>query len=882
MIKRLTNLPIRQKFAVIIIPLIVVLLAFDFLELRHNFLNYKDAVRLNQAITVGIEINHVVHEIQKERSISSGFIANKGDSFTKELQLQRKKTNNTLNRYLKELEGEGLGELLKIHKEDLERLNTYFQRLESLRKEIDEQRIISKNSIQGFSDINNVALNTVNMLIDETRDKEVAQQVHALIYFLKSKEFASIERAIGTQAFSLNHLSFNLYNRFTTLVANQNAYTDAFKIIANKNFITYYGNLVKGNTIDEIGRMRDVLFENDVLQEDPTHWYQVSTDKINLLKKVEEYISDFIQTSVQEIKRRSVKSFWTFLILDIIIGIIAFWLMTVIVSNLLKNVSKLELYTKKISSGDLSQEVSIETKDELGQYANAFNKMVREIRDYQFQLKKQRDRANFMFKNIYKVSLAVFENIQQGIFLLDKDFKISKFHSSAMNKIFGNNHISGENFTNFMRPLILPRELEALEMFIRHLFNIDIDEEVINQLNPIDQIKIYTEKDGITSTKNIKVKFTRITRKDTISNIMVTISDETESLLLQQRMEETERKKQLETERVLSILKIDPAVLQGFLHNSKKMLKRISEKYEQNDTDEYSELISFTFSIIHNLKGNAQLIEMNLMANKFHEIEETIIQLRDKEVKGKDFLAVLYEIDDAYKMISEISELPDKINIYKKLPAKGDELPAEGDEFSDVGDDIAKEMIVNTLKEGGQILSKELGKNVEIVFQNEGDVVISEQYLDSFKDIMIQLIQNSVVHGIELPENRIEKGKATIGILKIEIHRDEHDLIIRYSDDGKGLNMEKIKMRALESGLVTKVGLDSMDEEDLKKLIFREGFSTVEKLNKHAGRGQGMQLVSTLISENNGSFSIHYVEDELFEMTIRFPYFEHETEELEE
>lgn len=870
MIKRLTNLPIRQKFAVIIIPLIVIILAFDYLQIRYHFLDYNDSVRLDQAITVGMEINHVVHEIQKERSISTGFLSNDGESFTDELQEQRVKTDSTLNEYFKEIEGDYLNELLGIHGKELDRLSTYFQRLKSLRTDIDQHIITPEEAIQRFSDINNVSLNTVIRLIDETRDKEVAQQVHALIYFLKSKEFASIERAIGTQAFSLNHLDFDLYNRFTTLVANQNSYTDAFRIIASKAFVHTMSNLVTGDAFDEVARMREVLFQNDKLTEDPNHWYNVNTDKINQLKKVEDYMSDNIQSSVRKIKKRSVTSFWTFLILDITIGIVAFVLMTTIVSNLLKNVSKLEAFTQKISSGDLSQKVTIDTEDELGQYANTFNKMVFEIRKSHFQLRKQRDKANFMYKNIYSVSLAVFQNIQQGIFLLDKEFKISKFHSKAMKDIFGNDQIAGENFTNFMRPLILPRELEALEMFMRHLFKAEIDEEVVNQLNPVEQVKIHTEKDGIVSTKYIKVEFTRIFRQDKITNIMVTVSDETKSILLKQHLEEAEKKKQLETERMLSILKIDPSVFRGFLHNSGKMLKSISEKYEKNDSDEYADLLSFTFDVIHNLKGNAQVIEMDLMAGKFHEIEETIVKLQSKEeVRGKDFLSVLYEVDEANRMIAEISEMLNKIvNIYKKLPAEGD--------------DASKVMIVNTLENGVETLSKELGKNVELVFQNEDDVLIAKQYLEPFKDIMIQLIRNSIVHGIESSDMRIKKGKAATGMLRIELYRDEHDLIIKYSDDGKGLDMDKIKMRALENGLTTETSLKDMNEEDLKKLIFQEGFSTMDKSDKHAGRGQGMQLISNLISENNGSFNIHYVADELFEMIIRFPYLEQEPTETTE
>ncbi|MEO9871837.1 nitrate- and nitrite sensing domain-containing protein [Ekhidna sp.] len=867
MIKRLTNLPIRQKFAVIIIPLIVIILAFDYLQVRYHYLDFSDSQRLNKAIIVGIEINHVVHEFQKERSISSGFLANQGESFGVKLRQQRLKTDSTLQKYYSEIATSDLDELVQLHRSDLDELNAYFDKISTLRKSIDEHRISSEESISRFSEINDVGLNTVIKLIDETRDKEVAQQIHAIIYFLKSKEYASIERAIGTQAFSHNHIDFDLYNRFTTLVAKQNSYLDAFEIITNRESLAYYDQIVRGNEVKEVERMREVVFANDTLTEDPDHWYEVSTTKINLLKRVEDYMSDEIQTQTEEISKNSVRNFWTFLILDVTIGIIAFWLMTTLVTNLLKNVSILEAFTKRISAGDLSKKVVIPTKDELGQYANTFNRMVFEIRKSQFELRKQRDKAKFLYKNIYGVSMVVFENIQQGIFLLDKEFKISKFHSKAMKEIFSNERIAGENFSNFMRPLILPRELEALEMFMRHLFNEDMDEEVVNQLNPIDQVKIHTEQDGIVSTKYIRVEFTRIFRKEKIQNIMVSVSDETESILLQQHLNEAEKKKQQETERVLSILKIDPSILRGFLHNSRKMLKSISERYEKNDNDEYSDLLSFTFDTIHNLKGNAVVIGMELMSDKFHSIEDAITALQAKNVRGKDFLAILYEVDEADRMIGEISDMLYKIiNIYKKFPAEGDS--------------VSNIMVIDTLERGAELIAKELGKSVNLTFDNIKNVTLPEVYIEPFKDMMIQLIRNSVVHGIESPDSRMNAGKAMMGELLIELSSIDEEIFIRYRDDGHGLDMDLIKTRAMDNGIVTEMDLKKMEEAEIVDLIFDEGFSTAYKSDEHAGRGQGMHLVKSIIRDISGAYDIQSVPGKSFEMTIKLPIIKgEETEE---
>ena len=857
--KKLSNLPIRQKFAVIILPLIAIILGFDYLQVKHNYLDYTDAKRLNGAITIGIEINHVVHDLQKERSISSGFLANEGATFSTRLSEQRRRTDSTLQQYKDEIITDNLSDLVLLHRKDLDFLESYFDKLATLRIKIDNHEISSEESIDQYSDINQTSLNTVIKLVDETRDKEIAQQVHAVIYFLKSKEAASVERAIGTQVFSHNSLEYDLYNHFTALSGSQKVFLEAFEIIANQESVQYYEDIVRGDEVDEVERMRTVLVANDLLQEDPSHWYEVSTAKINLLKKVEDFMSDNLQKYSTNVSTKALLNFWSFLALDLAIGLLAFWLMSMVVTNLLKNIQILEKFTQNISDGDLSRKVVVNSKDELGDYATTFNKMLNEIRKSHYALRQQYNKTKYLYQNIYGVSLAVFENIHQGIFLLDTEFKISKFHSTAMSTIFNNDKIAGENFANFMRPLILPRELEALEMFMKHLFNDDMDEDVVNQLNPVDSVKIHTEKDGVVTTKYILVEFTRIYRKRKIRRIMVTVSDETQAILFKQHLSETEKKKQEETERVLSILKIDPSVLRGFLHNSSKMLKSISERYEKNEKESHDELLSFTMDVIHNLKGNSVVIGMDLMSNKFHKIEEAIVKLKSKEICGKDYLAILYEIDEAERMIVEVSEMLHKIaNIYKKFP---------GEDAS-----VSNIMVIDALEKGAELLAEEVGKSVALRFDNPENIEIPEVYIEPYKDVMIQLIRNSIIHGIETPSERIRLNKPVNGTLDITLNSNtDRDLIIRYSDDGAGLDTERIKKIAFEKGLIMEFELDCMDARQAGELIFKEGFSTFEKPDLHAGRGQGMHVVKSIIKDNDGEFELESEMGNFFEMTIRYP-----------
>lgn len=854
--KSLYNLPIRAKFGIIIVPLVLIIVFFDVFQIRDHYLDYKDSSRLNKAINLGIEINHVVHEIQKERSVSAGYLSSDGDQFLEELSEQRQHTDDSLNAYFEDVKRPLYDDLMGLHKGDIDKLDNYFDKLAELRKSIDNRSMNSNEVIDAFAEINSIALNTVNLLINESRDKEVTQEVHAMSYFLKSKEYASIERAVGTQILSSQEPDPELFRKFGDLVASQNAFTEAFRLIANSEAESYYDNIVEGKEVEEVNRLRDAIASRDILLVNPGYWYNVVTGKINSLKRVEDYLADSIHNQTINISQRANWEFWGVVILDLVIGIITFFLTWTIAANLLNNVERLENFTRKLSAGDLSKKVRIDSKDELGQYAKTFNKMIEEINKSHKVVKRARDEMKVKYENSYKQSEVILENVQQGIFLLDKDFKISNQYSKATEEIFENGFIAGENFANFMRPLVIPRDLEALEMFMRHLFNEDMDEEVVNQLNPVEEVKIFTDNEGSITTKYVRILFSRVIRDEVIQNILVTVSDETESVLLQQHIDENEANKKLETEQLLSILKIDPSLLRGFLFNSRKGLRSISEEYELNGDKDMGQLLEFTFRTIHNIKGNASLTGLQIVTDKLHSIEDTITNLKSKVVKGNDFLSLLYEIDEVDKILIYMSELLRKVaDIYKNFPTTGHV--------------VSNILVIDSLEKGLQRISKEIGKDVNFDFENEDNLVIPDHYITPFKDIMIQLIRNSLAHGIEDRAARVSQGKIEKGTISITLDKSDNDeILIAYFDDGRGLDMKKIQESAISRGIIPN---KLEDKDKIVDLLFESGFSTADEIDEYAGRGEGLGLVKSIIKEHNGSFKINSESRKFFEMEIRFP-----------
>ncbi|MEM2191883.1 MAG: chemotaxis protein CheA [Archaeoglobaceae archaeon] len=166
---------------------------------------------------------------------------------------------------------------------------------------------------------------------------------------------------------------------------------------------------------------------------------------------------------------------------------------------------------------------------------------------------------------------------------------------------------------------------------------------------------------------------------------------------------------------------------------------------------------------------------------------------------------------------------------------------------------VKVERVFNKFPRMVRDLSKKLGKKVE--FTMEGlDTELDRTVLDEMSDPIMHLLRNAVDHGIESPEERILSGKSEVGKIKLSARREKNNVVIEIEDDGRGLDLDKIKRKAIEKGLISENS--SLSEEELKMLIFLPGFSTKDFPTEISGRGVGMDVVKTTIERLGGSLKI--------------------------
>jgi len=167
-------------------------------------------------------------------------------------------------------------------------------------------------------------------------------------------------------------------------------------------------------------------------------------------------------------------------------------------------------------------------------------------------------------------------------------------------------------------------------------------------------------------------------------------------------------------------------------------------------------------------------------------------------------------------------------------------------------------------------LSGELGKQIELEMHG-ADTELDRQVLDLIKDPLTHMVRNSADHGLETPAERLAAGKGEQGTIRLSAYHEGGHIIICIADNGRGLNTERIKAKALQNGLVTEAELEKMTEAQIHKFIFAPGFSTAATVTSVSGRGVGMDVVRTNIDQIGGTIDIKSVAGEGSSVTIKIP-----------
>lgn len=370
------------KFKLNLILVLVVTFSIIILGLTINKA-YNEKIVIERAQSLNIlsqKLSLLIHETQKERGASAGFIGSKGNKFTIILPKQRKltdKRNFQLNSYISTL---NLSLFSNELKSEISGFTSDINRINQIRSRVDNLSISLKDEVSYYSKMNEKILNIVSLTAKLADTQELVKALATYTNFLKSKERAGIERAVLSGTFAADKFAPGMFAKWITLVAEQNAFLDSSMAMADNNVKSYYKKIMNSSVVDEVNNMRAIA-KNKALNGnfgiDSVLWFQTITKKINLLKKVDDEISKQNSTLIKKIEEVSKLNALITISSYLIFTIVIFIIILLISRGVNKNVtSSLEKINCVSSSLDLTCDIIVHGKDEISQISKALHLMI--------------------------------------------------------------------------------------------------------------------------------------------------------------------------------------------------------------------------------------------------------------------------------------------------------------------------------------------------------------------------------------------------------------------------------------------------------------------------------------------------------------------------
>lgn len=442
----------------------------------------------------------------------------------------------------------------------------------------------------------------------------------------------------------------------------------------------------------------------------------------------------------------------------------------------------------------------------------------------------------------------ILNTVTEGLFLIDKELVISGEYSHSLEKIVNQTKLGGKTLFDLLQGMVSDKDLQNAKLFVEQLYNPWVVEELIQDLNPLRKLRVQQTLDNTVLVKYLDFNFLRVTQADSeeIDKVFVSVVDVTESVKFQETLEKAHRQHNQELEMIGVILSVSQEQLMAFLTHTEQRVARMNDILKTRsavDTSKLQEKAKQLYREIHSLKGDASALHLHAFVAVAHKQEEQLqVLLGLPKLSGHDFLPFTVGLNELLELNRFILELLEKLRAVGSQMVQVAHVPntAQWQQyFVQYANDIAQRN----------------GKYVTVVCEGF-DELANHQAFNTYKDIAIQLLKNAIVHGIESPQERTAHHKPEMGQVQLSLTPQEDGICLSICDDGKGIDIEAIRQKAVSLGYVDVNQAQSLSKETLYKYMFQSGFSTSATTTEDAGRGVGMDIVKQFIASANGSLTI--------------------------
>lgn len=506
---------------------------------------------------------------------------------------------------------------------------------------------------------------------------------------------------------------------------------------------------------------------------------------------------------------------------------------------------------------------------------NSTNTIISRIKGYTKLLESQNSELEVMALDQLEINDAIgrknnqlqniLDNVGQGFLTFGNDLIIDEECSLQCHKIFGK-CVSGK----ILSDMLYQEDLEQ-KKFMDTVFNkIFIEEDK-------DKLDLYITllpEEVTVGIKNISIEYKVVNNIDSEHNkcIMVILTDITEKRLLERKMEEERNTSKMVVKTVVHLNDFINCVqdYESFVLEDLPLLKESKKSLR--------EIIYEIYRNIHNFKGNFSQYDTFNFVNKLHELENWINDIKNKEGLTTD------EFSSYLNSFNMLQWLYDDLGILKSILGenflnKKDSILINKNTLIEIEEKMVKllpskecRLLLPDLRrlrykpfkellygfpDYIEKLSERLDKVINPLTIEGEDILVDLDYYRDFTKSLVHVFRNCLDHGIESLEERVMMGKQELGTIRCLVEKVDNSIRLTISDDGKGIDLEAIRKKAVQLELSKREDASLLTQEELLNLIFKEDFSTKEEVSEISGRGIGLSSVLKELLKLNGKVDVN-------------------------
>jgi methyl-accepting chemotaxis protein len=395
------NMSIRLKMALmVVVPVFVIFITLG-MSSYDNYKKVQNLKSISLMVSYATKASELVHNLQKERGSSAGFISSKGAKFAAELQAIRKDTDKALadvtKNYKEELHVDALSKDLQAK---IAKAFESLSKIQTIRSGVDSLAVAVGIPVGYYTNLNNDFIVSIEEMVKMSSNAEMNNLINAFVNFLSAKERSGIERAVLSSTFSQDTFAPGFYEKFIGLLNGQEIFMNKFLFIAPTELKSFYEESMKSKDVAEVDRMRRIALDrpNGGFEIDATYWFATITKKINLLKNVEDVIAKKIEQQVLELKDTAFNSMLLGLAINVIVILFIFIFSFYISNGLTRRVNRFKDEIDDIvSSKDFSKKITSCATDEIGFIQQSANHLASVANGALIDAKDSLERSNEHF-----------------------------------------------------------------------------------------------------------------------------------------------------------------------------------------------------------------------------------------------------------------------------------------------------------------------------------------------------------------------------------------------------------------------------------------------------------------------------------------------------